>query len=146
LKYIVDEVYRNRSENGRKNWCWTGEERRMASQIRSERKVQVYILRWVRLVDIGLLAIFHYKYVWVVARFISRFSQRSSVISRFFRYLKPGMANLLLVNLLLSSFNNKRRFWFWRQFFFYLLLFIYIYWLIILNIWIVVTKFVINLH
>jgi hypothetical protein len=55
LKYIVDEVYRNRSENGRKNWCWTGEERRMASQIRSERKVQVYILRWVRLVDIGLL-------------------------------------------------------------------------------------------
>jgi hypothetical protein len=47
------------------------------------------------------------------------------------------MANLLLINLLLSSFNNKRRFWFWRQFFFYLLLFIYIYWL---------TKFVIKLH
>ena len=84
----MDEEYRNRSKNGRENSCWTSEERRMASQIRSERKVFLYIFRWVRFVDIRFLTILHYKHVWVLARFISRFSQRLSVMSRFFRFLK----------------------------------------------------------
>ena len=58
-----------------------------AKNVRSERKVLLHIIfkgEYACFINVERLTILHFKHVSVVARNISRFSQRSSFVSRFF--------------------------------------------------------------